>query len=137
MIYFRLGCYVLIATCFLHLIGHFKVAVPTNDTEKQLLDLMANYQIDVGNGDTITMQGLQKGFSLFFSLFFLWSGSLSLLLSHRLAEQKALLRNISFINTISLGIGTGMSLVYFFLIPTTCIAVALLFFTIASFRINK
>jgi hypothetical protein len=137
MIYFRLGCYVLIATCFLHLIGHFKVAVPTNDTEKQLLDLMANYQIDVGNGDTITMQGLQKGFSLFFSLFFLWSGSLSLLLSHRLAEQKALLRNISFINTISLGIGTGISLVYFFLIPTACIAVAFLFFTIASSRINK
>jgi hypothetical protein len=137
MIYFRIGCYILIATCFLHLIGHFQVPLPENDTEKQLLDLMATYQIDVGNGEAVTMQGLQKGFSLFFSLFFLWSGSLSLSLSHRLAEQKTLLKNISIINTISLGIGTGISLVYFFLIPTTCIALALLFFTIASFRINK
>lgn len=137
MIFFRIGCYILIATCFLHLIGHFQAAVPTNDTEKQLLELMANYQIDVGNGDTITMQGLQKGFSLFFSLFFLWSGSLSLFLSYQLREQKGLIKNISHINTISLVIGTGISLVYFFLIPTTCIGLALLSFAIASFSIKK
>ncbi len=136
MIFFRIGCYTLIATCFLHLIGHFQVAVPTNDTEKQLLELMANYKIDVGNGDTITMQGLQKGFSLFFSLFFLWSGSLSLFLSYQLREQKGLVKNISRINTISLSIGTGVSLAYFFLIPTVCITLALVSFAIASFSIK-
>lgn len=136
MIFYKIGCYVLILTCFFHLVGHFQEPAPTDDSQKQLLDLMANYQVDIGNGATITMMEIQKGFSLCFSLLFLWSGALSLFLVKQFGSNTAALRKVAIINTIALSVGTGISLIYFFFIPTTCFLLALIFFVLALIRIK-
>ena len=136
MLYFKIGSYILILTCFLHLFGHFQKAVPENETEEQLLSLMINYKMDVGFGQILTMMELQKGFSLCFSLLFLWSGVLGLFLSRQLSSQPMLLKRISKLYASALLIGTVISMMYFFLAPTLCFALALISFSIASIRIQ-
>jgi hypothetical protein len=135
MIYFKIGCYVLIATCFLHLFGHFQEPIAQNETEQQLLDLMTNYTMNIGS-ETITMMGLQKGFSLLFSLLMLWPGVLGLYLAKTLQGQTKHLRTINFMYVGAMSIETAISLTYFFIIPTTCIVLGLLFFVIAAFRLK-
>ena len=135
MIFFRIGCIALFITACLHLIGHFQEPIVENESEKQMLDLMINYKMKIGS-DTITMMGLQKGFSLCFSLLFVWTGVLGLFLANTLASNTATLRKISFIYVGALGVETTISLIYFFMAPTACIAVALLFFIIAAVRIK-
>jgi hypothetical protein len=115
------------------MVGHFKEPAPENETEKQLLDLMINYKMYIGS-DEITMMGLQKGFSLVFTLFLIWPGVLGLYVSKRVSTQ--LLRNINFIYVGVLLAELAISLVYFFIIPTACVAIATLFFGIAIFRIK-
>ena len=136
MLYFKIGSYVLILSCFLHLFGHFKEAIPENETEQHLLSLMINYKMNVGFGQTITMMKLQKGFSLCFSLLFLWSGVMGLFLSRQVSDQPMLLKRISMLYTSALLIGTVISLMYFFLAPTVCFALALISFSIASKQIR-
>lgn len=135
MIFFRIGCIALLITACLHLVGHFIGPIPENDTEKQMLDLMINYNMNIGS-ETVTMMGLYKGFSLCFSLLFLWTGFMGLFLSKNLAENSTALRKAAYTYTIALGIMLAISLVYFFMIPTTCISVAFVFFAIAAFRIK-
>lgn len=136
MIFYRIGCYVLILTGLLKLIGQFQEPTPANERERQLWELMTTYQVDVGNGATVTIMGIQKGFSLCFSLMFLWAGVLGLFLVKQFAGNPGGLRKIAIINSAALVIGTGISVVYFFFIPTACFALALVFFILAVFRIK-
>jgi len=135
MVFYKIGCYVLILTCLLHLVGHFQEAIPADATEKQMLDLMTNYQVAVGSG-TVTMMGIYKGFSLTFAMLFLWTGTVSLFLVKQLGNNVPLIRKIAIINTGALLILTGISLYYFFFIPTTCIVLALIFFVLAVILIK-
>lgn len=136
MIYFKIGCWLLLATFALHTFGHFAGGLePSNDSEKQLLDLMTNYKIQVGS-DTITMMGLQKGFSLCLSLLFLWTGILGLYLVSNSTVPKETLKTISFIYTIMLVMSTTLSFTYFFFMPTLCNVLCLLSFGIAYVRLK-
>lgn len=133
MRWFRAGSFILIATCFIHLIGHFSSKTPANDTERQLLDLMTGYTMQpIG----VTMMDLYKGFSLFFALFFLMTGELDLWLSRAYKENAGELKKIALVNILGLGIGTGISFSYFFFAPTLCIAAAFGCFTIAFFTMT-
>lgn len=132
MRWFRTGSFVLIATCFIHLIGHFSAKTPANDTERQLLDLMTGYTMQpVG----VTMMSLHSGFSLFFALFFLMTGELNLWLSRAYKENEGELKKVAVVNIIGLGIGTGISLNYFFFAPTLCIVAAFVCFTVSFFSL--
>jgi hypothetical protein len=82
------------------------------------------------------MMGIQKGFSLCFSLMFLWSGVLGLFLVKQLKDNAPALRKAAIINTVALVVATGIGLVYFFAIPNACIALCLIFFAISVFRIK-
>jgi len=136
MILFRIGCYVLIATCFIHLVGLFQEFTPANETERQLIDLMTNYKVVFGSF-SFTMGSLQEGFSLCFSLLFLWAGGLSLVLSYQLAGQQRILFNVGIINTVALVMGTTISIIYFFPPPTICFAIALAFFALSLFKLRS
>lgn len=136
MIFYKIGCYALILTGLLHLSSHFQEPVPANDTERQLLELMATYQVDVG-GATITMNGILNGFGLWFSLALLWTGAMSLFLVKQLADRPALVRKIAIVNTGALALGTGLSFIYFFFIPTICLGVALTCFVLGVIRIKS
>lgn len=136
MLFFKIGSYILILTCFLHLFGHLQEPLPENDIEQQLITLMTTYAINVGAGQSVTMMGLQKGFSLCFSLLFLWSGVLSLFLLRQLADKPQFLKRISMLYSSALLVGTVISLVYFFFAPTICFALGLIAFSMASIKIK-
>ena len=133
MIYFRIGCVALLLTACLHLVGHFNGLTPTNDTEKQLLDLMINYKMYIGS-DEITMMGMQKGFSLLFTVLLIWPGMLGLYLAKNSTTQT--LRIVNFMYVGAMVIETGVSQIYFFIVPTACVAISTLFFVIAAFTIR-
>ena len=133
MIFFRIGCIALLLTACLHMVGHFHGATATNDTEKQLLDMMTNYKMNIGS-DVITMMGLQKGFSLLFTVLLVWPGALGLYLAKTVTTQA--LRNVNFMYAGAMITETIISQIYFFIVPTACVAIATLFFVIAAFRIK-
>ena len=133
MRWFRIGSFALIATGFIHLIGHFMGITPSNETEKQLIDLMTGYKM---TGINITMMSLYKGFSLFYALFFIMTGELDLWLSRSYKENPSELKKIAVVNIIGLGIGTGISFYYFFAGPIVCISAALVCFVISFFALN-
>ena len=135
MIFYRIGCYVLILTGLLHLTSHFQEPVPANDTEKQLFDLMTNHQIHFA-GATVTMGGIQEGFGFWFSLSLIWLGVMSLFLVRQLGENRALIRKIAGMNASALLVGSGISLLFFFFIPTTCLALGLVFFSLATISLK-
>src|SRR5689334_21001551 len=117
MIFYRIGCIVLIITGLLHLSSHFQEYVPQNDTEKQLMQLMDNYQFDFA-GATVTMGKIQEGFGLWFALSLVWLGLLSWFLVKQLGENKAVMKKIARMNASALLIGTVISQIFFFFIPT-------------------
>ncbi len=133
MLWFRIGSFALIATGFIHLIGHFRGINPANETEKQLIDLMTGYVLQPIN---ITMMELFNGFSLFYALFFLMTGELDLWLSRAYKENPTEVKKIAVVNIIGLGVGTGISFYYFFFAPILCISIALVCFVISFFTIK-
>ena len=135
MIFYKIGCYILIITGLFHLSGHFQELVPANDTEKQLYGLMETYQVNVA-GTTVTLANIQDGFSLWFSLTLIWLGAMSLFLVKQLGENRPFLRKIAGLNVSALLIGLGISLIYFFFIPTICLALGLIFFSLATIRLK-
>jgi hypothetical protein len=136
MIFYRIGCIVLILTGLIKLTGQFQKFEPKNDTERQLFELAETTKLDVGNGATITVNGTQMGFGLWFSLSLIWAGTVSLFLAKQLGENKTVLRKIAGLNASALLIGSGISLLYFFFIPTICLALALVFFSLATIRLK-
>ena len=135
MIFYRIGCIILILTGLLHLTSHFQKYVPQNDTEKQLVDLMENYVLNVA-GAEVTMAKIQEGFGFWFALSLVWLGAMSLFLMKQLGENKAVLRKIAGLNASALLIGTGISVLFFFFIPTICLALGLIFFSMATIRLK-
>ena len=119
----------------MHMIGQLQEQVPENETEKQLIELMTTVKIGVGLG-TMTMRGIQEGLGYSFSLLFLWTGVIGLLLAKPLSQNPSTLKRISIVYSCALVLETAVSVIYFFIIPTACIALALLFFVIAAFKIK-
>ena len=128
---FKLGAVTLILLGLVHSLSLLKAPVPANDTEKQLLDLMANYKFNL-MGSIRNMTDLQQGFSIAFTLAALGLGALDLLLSR---ERTGLLKRVALINTIWLAAMTANSLRYFFAAPTSFLVASLLIFTLAWLKL--
>jgi len=118
---FLAGCAAMILTGVFHTLGHIQMMqMPTqgaNATETQLLQLMQTYR-DGGTGRT-TLE-LLLGFSLLFSIFSIGLGTLGILSTRGNAWSPLV---AWFVTTIA-GLMLGTSLVYFFVIPSTCLGVA-------------
>jgi len=99
--------------------------VPANDTEKQLLGLMSSYRFNL-MGSARSMAEMLRGFSVSFMFAALGFGFFDLLLSR---ERAGLLKRAALINVIWLAAMTGVSLQYFFIIPTSFLAAKLLIFS--------
>ena len=63
----------LLAAAF-HSLSFLNNPQPENDNEKQLLDLMTNYELDLGAGFTPSMQDLMTSFSICVTLLLLFGG---------------------------------------------------------------
>ncbi|MCB0527921.1 MAG: hypothetical protein H6575_01115 [Lewinellaceae bacterium] len=70
---FRFGSWVLVATAGIHMLSFIGTPEPANETERQLLDLMANYKKDMGAGvmrstaEIVTFLSLCMTFLCFFA----------------------------------------------------------------------
>ena len=117
----------LILAGLVHSLSLMHPMAPTNDTEKQLLDLMAKYRFDL-MGSPRSMQELLQGFSISFMVWAIGLGILDLALSR---ERTVLLKRLALINAIWLIVMTATSLRYFFLAPTAFLVTVLLLFVLS------
>ena len=124
---FTMGAVMLVVLGLVHALSLFQRPVPANDTERQLLGLMANYKFNL-MGSERSMADLMRGFSIAFMLAALGLGGLDLLVSR---ERAGLLKRVAMVNTIWLAAMTGVSLHYFFAAPTSFLAAPLLIFALA------
>ena len=128
---FKTGAMWLVLLGLVHGISLLQKPAPVNDTERQLLDLMTGYKFYL-LGSFRSMDNLLRGFSITFMLGALVTGALALLLS---GERAALLKRVALVNTIWLILVLAVSLHYFFIIPTSFLAVALLLFALAWLKL--
>ena len=128
---FKAGAVMLVLLGLAHSLSLFGRPVPANDTEKQLLVLMANYKFNL-MGSARSMENLMYGFSVAFMLAALGFGVFDLLLSN---ERAGLLKRVAGINTIWLAAMTLVSLRYFFAAPTSFLVAALLIFALAWLKL--
>jgi hypothetical protein len=125
--FFTAGGVMLIVFGLAHSLSLVHGLVPTNDTERQLLDLMANYKFTF-MGSLRSMTQLLRGFSISFMLSAFGVGALDLLLAR---ERSSLLKRVALINMIWLAVMTANSIRYFFLAPTSFFSIILLLFALA------
>ena len=128
---FKAGAVLLVILGLVHSLSLFEKPVPANDTERQLLDLMANYKFSL-MGSTRSMADLMYGFSIAFMLAALALGTFDLVVSR---EPPELLKRVAGINTIWLAAMTAVSLRYFFAAPTSFLGAGLLIFALAWLRL--
>src|SRR5215475_10494603 len=106
---FTAGAVVLILLGLVHSLSLINDLVPANETEKQLLALMADYKFDL-MGSMRSMDNLFRGFSISFALASIVMGMLGLLLRR---ERAGLVKRVAFINLIWLAAMCAVSLRYF------------------------
>lgn len=120
---FRKSLFILITlqflTAFFHSLSFFSTPQPTNDTEKQLVDLFVNYKQNLGLGIQRSMYDLFTGLSLCFTLICILGGWINLyFLRHGLPHH--LWRGLLRIESIIFG-GVFLSMLLFtFLPPIVC-----------------
>lgn len=129
--FFVAGGVWLVLIGLVHALSLIGKQVPANDTERRLLELMTNYRFDL-MGSMRSMGELLRGFSVSFMLAALFIGALDLVLSR---EREGLLKRVALVNVIWLAAMTAVALRYFFVLPTSFLAIALVLFALAWFRL--
>jgi hypothetical protein len=115
-----------------HSLSFFVTQVPTNDTERQLLDLMANYRLDMGAGFHRTTHQLFTALSACFPLFYLL-GALNNIYCLKKKVDVGLLRGLLAIQLIVFGIAFGVVVVFAFLPPILLTGLVFIFLAAAFF----
>lgn len=128
---FMAGAVWLVILGLAHSLSLFEKPVATNATERQLLDLMANYKFSLMGSDR-SMAELMYGFSVAFMLAALGLGAFDLAVSR---ERSGLLKRVAGINAVWLAAMTGVSLRYFFAAPTSFLGAGLLIFALAWLKL--
>ena len=120
------GVFLLVLGC-VHSLSLIKSQVPSNETERQLLDLMSNYLFNL-MGTMRSMGDLVRGFSISFMLAMFAVGALDLVLRH---ERAGLLKRVALVNVVWLAAMVAVALRYFFAAPLSFLVIALLIFVLA------
>jgi hypothetical protein len=118
---FRIGALILGLCGAMHLFGHYasKGAKPVNGTEFQLEELMYGYKMNI-YGSMRTQGDLYDGMSLGFTVFMVTLSALGFVLPVQ--------RKTAIVFAASLAVMAGISVTYWFIIPTAMLAAALLCF---------
>ena len=123
-------------TAITHSLSFFVTQVPTNDTEKQLLDLMTNYRLDMGAGFHRSTNNLFMAVSACFTLLYLFGGLTNIYLLKKRVEV-GLLRGFLVIQIFVFGITFGVMALFAFLPPITLTGLVFLFLAIAFFTLPR
>lgn len=121
----------LIVLGLVHSLSLIRERFAANETERQLLGLMSSYKFNL-LGSMRSMDDLVRGFSVSFMLGALGFALFDLLLW---GERPRLLKRAALANIIWLAAMTAVSLRYFFVIPTSFLAVTLLIFVLAWLKL--
>lgn len=121
---FMAGAVLLLLLGLVHSLSLLEKPIPANDTERQLMDLMAHYRFNL-MGSMRSMDNFLRGFSISFMLAVFCVGTIDLVLAR---ERAGLLRRVALVNAIWLAAMTLIGLRYFFAAPTSFLAIALLIF---------
>ena len=132
---FMVGCWFAIATAAVHLAGQFFGGLPpVTDAERQLDVLSKTVLFALPGGTFRSSSDLMTGFSLAFSWLLAGLGTVGLVVARRGAAVDALLFGVARTLAIFwLGM-TVLSLTYFFIIPTMCLALSTICFALAAVR---
>lgn len=133
LLFFRAGAVVLLLFGLAHLMGHLSSqdAPPRNEQERQLKELLHGYKSDLMG--TMRSQGeIMDGFSLAISVFTIGAGLMLLTVAR--SRDARLLASVALVQCGWVGITLGISLRYWFLAPTSFLAVAFLCFVISVAR---
>lgn len=125
--WFKAGSWSLVVTALLHSLSLIGKPVPENDTERQMLDLMMNYQLA---GVNRSMFDLYCFFSLSMSMFTLFLAITNLMFARfympSLHARKWIAANLIFLTILLVPLN-----LLTFIIPITCYTVCWLFFLIS------
>lgn len=105
-----------ILTSLAHSLSFFARPQPANDTEKQMLDLMMNYENEMGNGFTPTMFNILTSFSASFALLYFFGALMNWHL-WRADKDRMVLKGALIIQVLIYGIMFAVSLFLTFLPP--------------------
>ena len=119
-----------------HSLSFFITQVPTNETERQLLELMGTYQLDMGAGFHRTTHQLFTALSACFPLFYLL-GALNNIYCLKTRVEPRVLRALLAIQAIVFGIALGVIIVFAFLPPIVLSGLVFLSLTVAFFLTPK
>jgi hypothetical protein len=119
-----------------HSLSFVITPVPANETERQLLDLMHNYQMDMGAGFHRSMQQLFTALSACFPLLYLL-GALNNIYVLKKRVNPGLLKGFLAIQVIIFGIAFGLIVVFAFLPPIVVSGLVFVFLAVAFFLTPK
>ena len=130
--FFRLGCWTLVATAALHMVGFFSPQPPPADeTDAKLRELAETYHWSLMGMERSLMDFLH-GFSLVFAVFAAFVGVLGLLTLRRGGGRPDLLRGHAVAYLVLAAALLALSLAYFIPPPIVSFAVATVFFGLAA-----
>ncbi len=129
---FIAACVVCFLTFAAHSAAHLRgPGAPQNDTERQLVDLMSSYKMALPGGSR-TMMELYGGFSWHYAVSFLGIAAVGAAILPRAKADPSLLRLLSILFAGTTGVYLAISIMCFFLIPTTFAGLATVLFIAAA-----
>jgi hypothetical protein len=132
---FKFGCWAAIATAVVHVAGTIAGGMtPTNDTERQLLELATTYQFALPGGAGRSLVDFLRGLSLVFSVFFATIGPIGLVVARRGQADPFLMYGVARRAAIASAAVLVISLAYFFIVPTLCVATVTVCFAASAVK---
>lgn len=126
---FKVGCWILVLTFVAHMGAHLSgPPEPTDETQRQLLDLMRDYRMPIG-GVERSMLELMIGYSLSFAMLSLFAGLTGLVVIRSAPPETT--RRMAVLLAGLTGILLGISVRYFIPPPMICFGAAMLCFAAA------
>ena len=123
-------------TTLAHSLSFFVTPKPLNESERQLIDLMTNYQLDMGAGFHRSTNNLFMALSACFPLLYLFGGLTNIYLLKKRVDV-SLLKGLLVIQIVVFGITFGVMVLLTFLPPITLTGLVFLFLAIAFFTLPK
>lgn len=109
---------------------------PENETEKQMLDLMSTYKLNLGPGFSPTMSDLVTALSSCFTWLYLFGGTILIYLVRKKVNNE-ILKGVTGIHVIFFGICFIVNLIFTFLPPIILTGLCFLFLTLSYLMFPK
>lgn len=116
------GTYIFqLATAVIHSMSFFVEQKASNATEEQLLQLMTQYKMDMGQGFHRSMADIVTSLSACLTLLCLMGGVMLLVL-YRSQVSQSIMKRVLLVNTLVFATGLVVMVVFAFLPPVVCFA---------------